>query len=345
MSNKVTVSLIPWNSARYLDQNLRSLAAQTFQDFNLVITDNNSSDNSARICESFASQFSGRFELKRNTENMGFERPHNQVMADSLSQYIFLLNPDVILEPDYLENCVNFLESHPHAGSVSGKILRWQTAFDVQTGRLLESSKTNMIDSLGLQMFRSGKAIERLVGMPDKPEYSEDTEVFGVSGTVPIYRKSALESVAYEGQYLDNDFFAYKEDVDLAFRLRHAGWQSYVVGNAVAYHDRTARSTVGMTLREKINYRKTKSKITNGNSYRNHLWMLQKNISEGIWQQYKYSIIAEELKKLLYVLCCEWGTLPKLMEIIKTRKRTELKRRQIMISRQVSDKEMLRWLE
>lgn len=343
--NKVTVSLIPFHSARYLHENLRSLAGQTFQDFNLVITDNNSSDNSVQICQSFSASFPGRFELIRNTENLGFERPHNQVMAQTEAQYVFLLNPDVILEPDYIENCVRFLDSHPHAGSVSGKILRWQVAFDVQKKDLLESLKTNMIDSLGLQVFRSSRTIERLVGQPDKPEYSDDTEVFGVSGTVPIYRKSALESVAYEGQYLDNDFFAYKEDVDLAFRLRFAGWKSYVVGAAVAYHDRTAKSTVGMKLMDKIAYRKNKSKITNGNSYRNHLWMLQKNISEGIWQQCKYAIIGEELKKLLYVLLFEWGTIPKLFEVWKTRKRTALKRRQIMISRQVSDKEMLRWLE
>lgn len=345
MSNKVTVSLIPFHSARYLNENLRSLAGQTFQDFNLVITDNNSSDNSAQICQSFAGSFPSRFELIRNNENQGFERPHNKAISGSEAQYIFLLNPDVILEPDYLEKCVNFLDSHPHAGSVSGKILRWQVTFDSKTGGLLESLKTTMIDSLGLQLFKSGRAVERLVGLPDKSEYSEDTEVFGVSGTVPIYRKSALESAAYEGQYLDNDFFAYKEDVDLAFRLRFAGWKSYVVGHAVAYHDRTAKSTVGMKFKDKIAYRKNKSKITNGNSYRNHLWMLQKNISEGIWQQCKYAIIGEELKKLLYVLCCEWSTIPKLIEVYKTQERTALKRRHIMISRQVSDKEMLRWFE
>jgi len=345
MSNKVTISLIVWNSARYLDQNLRSLVGQTFQDFKLVITDNNSSDNSAQICQSFATSFPGRFELVRNTENLGFEVPHNSVIERAESEYIFLLNPDVILEPAYIENCLNFLDSHPHAGSVSGKILRWKAVFEAKTNRLLESVKTNMIDSLGLRLFRSGKAIERLVGETDKPEYSEDTEVFGVSGTVPIYRKSALASIAYEGQYLDNDFFAYKEDVDLAFRLRFAGWRSYVVGRAVAYHDRTAKSTVGMSWKEKIEYRKTKSKITNANSYRNHLWMLQKNISDGIWQECKFAIIGEELKKFVYVLLFEWRTIPKLIEFYKTREKTELKRRHIMISRQVSDKEMLRWLE
>lgn len=344
MANKVTVSLITWNSERYLKDNLSSLVGQTFQDFNLVITDNNSKDNSVQVCQSFASSFSERFELISNSENLGFEVPHNNVISKSEGQYIFLLNPDVILEPEYLERCINFLDTHPQVGSVSGKIMRWQAEFDLQTGHLKQSLKTNMIDSLGLQIFKSGKTIERLVGQQDSSEYIENTEVFGVSGTVPVYPKSALESVAFNGQYLDNDFFAYKEDIDLAFRLRHAGWKSNVVGNAVAYHDRTAKSTVGMTLREKINYRKSKSQITNGNSYRNHLWMLQKNISEGIWEECKYYIIVEEIKKLLYIIFCEWGSIPKLFEVWKTRNRTSLKRNQIMLSRKVSDKEMLRWM-
>jgi GT2 family glycosyltransferase len=87
--------------------------------------------------------------------------------------------------------------------------------------------------------------------------------------------------VKFENEFFDEDFFSYKEDVDLSYRLRWAGWQIWVVGGAVAYHDRNASSNEDLSLNEKVTHRKKKSKMVNYNSYKNQWYLLIKNLT---WQ-------------------------------------------------------------
>lgn len=76
-------------------------------------------------------------------------------------------------------------------------------------------------------------------GKQDDGQFDAMTEVFGVSGAAPLYRREALRAVSPDGRVLDEDFISYKEDVDLAWRLRLAGYRACVVPTAVAYHDRS----------------------------------------------------------------------------------------------------------
>lgn len=103
-----------------------------------------------------------------------------------------------------------------------------------------------MLNSTGIAVDPTGIAWDRLGGAPAA---AGDTaaRVFGASAGAALYRRSALEAVAEQGpdgrpSYFDEDFFMYLEDVDLAWRLRLAGWESVYAPDARVLHHQSASS-------------------------------------------------------------------------------------------------------
>lgn len=342
--HKLTVSLVTWNGGKYLPQCFESLLNQTFQDFSLVVLDNGSKDNSVEVIRQFADKFPGRFEFISKPENIGFARGHNLIMAANRAPYIMLLNQDIMLERQYFERCLEFLDQRPKIGAVSGKILKWIfPSVEAENGGLNKSQKSNIIDSLGLKIFRSQRVIERCVAQIDNGQFEANEEVFGVSGTVPIYRQAALDSVKFENEYFDEDFFSYKEDVDLSYRLRWAGWDIWLVAGAVAYHDRTASAHEELNLSEKISHRKKKSRLVNYNSYKNQWYLLIKNLSGANLLLNWPWIAAYELQKFIYALFFETSTLGSLGEVFRKLKRMGAKRKMILKNTKVPNKDVAKW--
>jgi GT2 family glycosyltransferase len=114
-----------------------------------------------------------------------------------------------------------------------------------------------------------------------------------------LYRSQAIREVIYNGEVFDEDFFSYKEDVDLAWRLREAGWFSFSVLDAVVYHDRSASGPADLKDSSAAKNRKFKSELAKFYSYRNHILMLVKNYGgEGGF----FATLWYETKKAGYLL-------------------------------------------
>ncbi len=229
------------------------------------------------------------------------------------------MNQDVILDKNYLKSIVAFLDDNPLAASVSGKVYQWDfdkiDAMVTDNAPLTGQGKTDKIDSLGLKILPHHKVIELTdKHFPDTFWKELPQEIFGVSGALAVYRRQALETSKiplffksfklYINQtkpklyeYFDNDFFSYKEDVDIAYRLRLMGFKSYLVPQAVAWHDRSAVS--GSTIRKSRN---SKSKFINRHSFKNHFYFLFKNVPAKIWLRFFHRIIVYEFFKFLYIL-------------------------------------------
>ena len=165
------------------------------------------------------------------TRNRGFAAANNAGIAAGDAPFVLCLNQDARLAADYLARLVALLESSPWVGSASGKILRVHSP----TGRT-----DGTIDSAGLEMRAGRRAIDIGQGSRDDSRFDGQREVFGVSAAAAVYRRSALDAVSDGSQIFDESFFMYKEDVDLAWRLRRAGFGACVAGEAVAYHGRSA---------------------------------------------------------------------------------------------------------
>lgn len=325
--HKVTINLLTWNGAKYLPSLLHSLQAQTFTDWELLVLDNASYDNSVALVEEYWPPAT----IIRQKQNIGFARGHNLLIKWSKSDYVLVLNQDLILAPDYLEKLVNFLDKHKQAASVAGKLFYWD--FD-------ENKTTDQIDSFGLKIYRNRKVEDWLQGQNDR--LIEDQEVFGLSGTATLYRRLSLESVAVpianqDREYFDEDFFAYKEDIDLAWRLRLWSWQNWLLADTKAYHHRSLSSR--QNLKDRRKYRGLANKF----SYRNHFLLLYKNSwAKNYWHDW-HLITWYELKKFFYLLIFETKTLVGLLEFFKLLPKMANKRRYIQKNCQQDFKDLSQW--
>lgn len=309
MYPKVSIHIVAWNSMDFIPELLKSIFAQTYADFNVLIVDNASDDG----LEPFVRAHYPQAMILRNARNLGFATAHNQAVRYAIDhwgkdvlddRYVLVTNPDVILSPTFLENLMKGVAEEPTAGSYQGKLL---LAFreNMQDEALAETVCSERIDSTGLRMHRDRTFSDRGAGELDTSQYDQARDIFGPTGALALYRASALDAVKLGDECFDVDFFAYKEDVDLAWRLRHAGYASRYVPEAVAYHHRGMFGNEKMGWRERIRNRKAKSPTRNWYSTRNHVLLLAKN--EPFWSGVLASpfILWFELRRLAYVVLFE----------------------------------------
>lgn len=309
---KVSVQIVTFNSASDIVGCLASLSRQTYSDFRIRIFDNASSDDTVDLLKDVAA------DVARSDENIGFAAAHNQLARTYPAQYLLFLNADTILEPDFVEELVQSLEDEPSAGSASGKLLRMD-------GRT--------IDSTGITMTRNQRHLDRGAGESDNGQYENPGPVFGPSGAAAMYRYVCLEDIAIEGAFFDEDFFAYREDADLAWRARLMGWQSLYVPRAVARHRRhvTPERRSGL------------SRIINRHSVKNRFLLRINNMTLGLYRRNFWPITFRDLAVVGYVFLWEWSSIPGLIYVVGHHRRLWRKRRTIQVRVRAGGAELERW--
>ncbi len=347
MTTRVIVTIVAWNGLRYLKELLPSMDAQTFRDFQLIIIDNGSTDGTLEWLRANHS----RITLLRNTRNIGFGPGHNQGIRYALDhwkeapladRYILTLNQDSILAPAFLDRLVAEAEAHPEAASFGGKLLR---AFgeNLHDEVMRETVKSDMIDTTGLTAHRNRTFTERGAGEMDTGQYNEAGEVFGLCAAACLYRVSALVEAKYKEEYYDHDFFAYKEDVDLAWRLRLLGWGARYVPGAVGYHYRGAYGKEQMGWRERLKNRRGKAQERNFVSTRNHWNLLMKNeLFVNVFLALPF-IAFSEIRRILFVCLFEPRTIPAFFQAIGRVPTMARKRRSIMRRKRVTAIDLRKW--
>ena len=219
MSQEVAIIIPIWKSESTLGDCLDALKEQN--GIELVIIDNASKDSSLDILK----QSELSFKYHRNETNRGFSVACNQGIALSKSPLIMMLNDDVVLGENYLSQLTKLFARCPDLGSATGKL-----TFAGENGQ-------RYIDSTGLELHKHAlRPHDRGQGELDDGRFDESGPVFGVSGAAPVYRRQALLDVGPE--VFDESFFAYYEDVDLAWRLHKAGWTALYHADATAEHRR-----------------------------------------------------------------------------------------------------------
>jgi GT2 family glycosyltransferase len=226
----VAIVIVTWNSARYLRDCLGSLRALRRPPAELVVVDNGSADGSAGIVRAEFPEVT----VVECGSNLGFCRANNLGIARTSSPFVLVLNPDTRLEADFLERLLPAFDE-PRVGMVAGKLLR----FDGRT-----------LDTAGQSLGRSRQPKDRGYGRPDHGQFDRDEEVFGACGAAALYRRAMLDAVADPGgACFDEAFFAFYEDLDLAWRARRLGWIAAYRHAAVGYHARGGSATGGPVLR------------------------------------------------------------------------------------------------
>ena len=217
-----------WNGEKLIDKCLKSLNEQTFKDFKIYIIDNDSKDNSNKIINYYKSKLN--IELTNLDHNSGFAKANNigikQAIRDKCD-YILTLNNDVELTKNCLENAVNNIKEDKDN--------------DIFQLFMVNYYDRNKCDAVGL-LFDE-KLIPIQLGLKQNVEkiMKSEVNIEGVCAGAAIYSSKCLEKVKLdENNYFDSNFFAYYEDVDLALRLKNAGFKSTLLKDSIVYHMHSA---------------------------------------------------------------------------------------------------------
>ncbi len=219
----VSIIIVNWNGREHLDVCLRSVFAQTYEDFSVIFVDNGSSDDSVPFVE----KNFPKVKVICLHKNTGFAEGNNigitEAMQNSDSKYLVTLNNDTEVEKDWLRGLVSLAEQDESIGAISSKIKFFY-----------ERSK---IDSAG-DFLQPGtmKVITRGYGQEDVGQFEHTEECFSARAGAALYRREMLEDCKTSGGYFDRHFFAYIEDTDLSIRARLRGWKIMYEPRAVVYH-------------------------------------------------------------------------------------------------------------
>lgn len=231
------------NHVRTLRATITSLASQTVRPARIVVVDNGSVDGSVGVIEDLARTFP--LELHRSHENRGFAAAANDALRRTDAKWVLALNPDCRIAPDYLAQLVAAASARERVGAATGLLLRGE-------GEALSATET--VDSAGMVVTPSGRHLDRAAGRGVRAFLLRPAMVFGASGAAALYRREAVDDVAYPaGEVFDEGFFSYREDADLAWRLQRRGWSCLYWAPARAWHERGLKPEHGRRGTPEIN--------------------------------------------------------------------------------------------
>jgi len=291
-TNKLIIGFITYGkaTAKYLPYFLSSLKEQTWQDFKIIAVDNSEVGENENI--SLIKNNYPEVEIERAGKNLGFGQAYNRMIVKAINygvKYFLIINSDMIAEPTAIETMIQVLENDKAIGAVCPKVLRWE--FE-------NNKKINIIDTLGIKLLPGLRFVDLGQCLADDGRLEKEV-IIGPSGAAGMFRLEVLKKIADGGKYFDELMFMYKEDCDLAYRLKLANIKVKLVSEAVIYHDRTTKARGESNLDIALN-RKNKNKQVKIWSFKNQLiiyykyWYLQNiyNKLMILWQLFKILMFA-----------------------------------------------------
>ncbi|HSR69760.1 MAG TPA: glycosyltransferase family 2 protein [Acidobacteriota bacterium] len=225
---RLAVIIVNHNSTDYLRRCLDSLRRQGGEpSFQTVVVDNASRDQDF----SQLRKEHPRVRFLLNADNRGFSAACNQGVEVCQSRFCLFLNPDCEVEQDALRHLCDFLQSHPEAGIVGGRVLNPDGTLQLACRRSIPRPRVALFRVLGLsRLFPKS----RLFGAYNLTYLDEKqpARVEAVSGSFLAFRRRLYR----EAGPMDEDFFLYGEDLDFCYRAAQAGWQVHYIPQAVAIH-------------------------------------------------------------------------------------------------------------
>ena len=254
----ITVVVTAWREAPWLGQCLQALAAQRFRPFEVLVVWNEGPDG-------WRPPPGLPFPLRihRNPHNVGFAAAVNQGLRMARGRYLAVLNDDAFPEPGWLEA----LEA-----------AMGEEAIGACASLMVFHHRPGIVQSAGIAIDRAAIAWDRWRGRP-VAEALQPGEVFGACAGAALYRRALLETVGG----FDERFFAYLEDVDLAWRAQTAGWRCVYVPEARVRHRTSAAFQEGSPRKQRL-------------LGRNKVWLVIKNAPLEDWPL----ILAYDLMAVLY---------------------------------------------
>ncbi|MBI5530879.1 MAG: glycosyltransferase family 2 protein [Candidatus Doudnabacteria bacterium] len=222
----LSIVILSYRSKKDLERLLPSVfASQTKYSFEVIVVDNGSNDGTYEWVQAYSNQhLAYSIKLIRNT-NTGFSAGNNLGIKQASGKYILLLNPDTEIESNTFEVMLDFMESHPDVGISGCKVLKPDGSLDLACRRKFPNPWNSF-----KRLFLLSNSDYNLTGKDVNQEMEIDS-VMGAFLLIRNFGKSENQRVGEtdfrlpSGDYLDEEFFMYGEDLDLCWRCKEAGWK------------------------------------------------------------------------------------------------------------------------
>lgn len=211
---KVAVIIPNWNGKELLKDCLKSLKSQTFKNFEIIVVDNGSDDDS----DDYLSRYYPGVKVIKLSKNYGFAKAINIGVRNSKTKNVVFLNNDTQADKKWLKNLVTMADKNPKVGSVGCKQLNYY--------------KRDTIDGVGIKINEVGQA--KLLGWQEKDlgQYDREMFIFGATAGAALFNRR----IFIKAGMFDERYFMYSEEVDWAFRAQFLGYKSIYCPKAIVYH-------------------------------------------------------------------------------------------------------------
>jgi len=268
--SEISIIVVTYNSRKAIARSLDSIFNQTFKQFEVIVIDNGSKDYTV----DFIKENYPQVKIIKNIKNEGVCKAKNQGINIAKGKYILTLSDSVVLKRDFLDEVRKTMD-------------RFKDKIGMVGVKILKSDKKT-IYSAGLHLSRFFRYYDIGKNHLDCERFNRQRYIFGPNSAAAVYRRDMLEDIKKSGQYFDEDFFLFAEDVDLAWRAKKRGWKCIFCNTAVCYYYDEG-------------YNKYPKEFIRYMSFRNRYFLLTKHI--GV-KQYLLSLLIFDIPQLLKILFC-----------------------------------------
>jgi GT2 family glycosyltransferase len=257
-SPSVAIVILNWNGQKMLEQFLPFVLSSTYDNYKVIIADNGSTDSSTQFLEEFYPQM----QILKSDVNEGFARGYNGALKTIDADYYVLLNNDVEVQRGWIEPVIELMQSDISIAACQPKVLGYMDRKRFEYA----GACGGWIDSFGYP-FARGRIFD--VCEIDTGQYNTIQQIFWATGACFFIRTKAFHSIGGFDEY----FFAHQEEIDLCWRLQHAGYKIFVQPASIVYHIGGGTLPMGDKYKVYLNFR-------------NNLIMLTKNLPAGqaLWK-------------------------------------------------------------
>lgn len=226
----VSVVIVNFNGGLLLSEAVRSVLASSVA-VDILVADNGSTDGSLELLRRSVGS-DARLRIIENRRNLGFARACNLLLAQARGDYLLVLNPDALIQPDTLKHMVKVLQAHPEAGMAGCLIRNPDGSEQVGCRRAVPTPWRSLMRVLHLRRFFPHQPRFHDFVLTREPLPSIPVPVEAISGAFMLVRREVIERVGA----LDDGYFLHCEDLDWCMRARQAGWQILFVPDVEIVH-------------------------------------------------------------------------------------------------------------
>ncbi|MFZ1328124.1 MAG: glycosyltransferase family 2 protein [Chitinophagaceae bacterium] len=258
-SPKIAIVILNWNGRKYLEQFLPSVMSSIYENYEVIVADNGSTDESVTFLQKQYPQI----RLIRFSENYGFAKGYNEALKQVQADYYLLLNSDVEVQADWLSPMVNLLETDKNIAACQPKILSYKnkTTFEYA------GAAGGWLDKYGYP-FAKGRVFDIIE--EDKGQYDQSEPIFWASGASLFIRPDVFQ----EMKGFDEYFFAHQEEIDLCWRIQLAGYKIYSCPSSVVYHVGGGTLPRGNSLKTYLNFRNNRIMLSKNLPFAKKIWVM-----------------------------------------------------------------------